>query len=358
MGEFNVLLVTSQDQEKTIAHLEKRMSYHFRELGQSLKLDIESSCEASFNRIHNSTKEEYDLFIFNTKEHDCFARFATEYMKLKKDTSNIFKILISSHTSNGINNTIINNRDHSFHTDTNTLQIKPEVFSNREKFQKILRTFVTHQPKICISYGNDPKNTARDIIDEFMEYSKIAVPQMHIFEDRKELRTGMKIYDFFAELGSGDIIILIINDRYFESESAMRELCEIFNKLSGTNKVFPLIVPTEKDFYDVERYNEILNFWDEKLERIEKTTRVSRRIDPVIAEEIEKIHEFLSVIPKLRLYAKNFFTLPISEYQKTRYLEIFEKIYQTLDKEKYVHFYKNEEQIETSLNEYTAKCSR
>ncbi len=321
-------------------------------MGHSSSIVTESSCEESFFKISNITKNEYDLIVFNTKDTECFAKLATDFSTFRDQTKDIFKILIHSNLNKGIHNTTIHNRHFYYHTDKNILQIKPDSFNNRELLEKIIYTFVINQPKIYISYGNDETHTARDVIDEFTELAKIAAPQAIIYDDRKMLKTSYNLKRFIKEIGEGDILMLIVNDKYFESPHAMEELYHAFKSIAPKKQIFPLIIKGKQDFHHPDGYNAIVQHWQEKLNENEAI----KNKDIIQIENEEKIKNFIETIPKLKKYSTEFFTMPINVYKEQKYIEIFEEIRKKLSEQKeHISFYNNQDEIEEALDNFHYK---
>jgi internalin A len=100
------------------------------------------------------------------------------------------------------------------------------------------------QPTIYISYAwGDARETGtsrEDIVDRL--YRSLTINSYSVKRDKMDLGYKGLISEFMQEIGQGDLVVVVISDKYLKSPFCMYELLEISRNEGLHDRLFPLVL--------------------------------------------------------------------------------------------------------------------
>jgi len=123
---------------------------------------------------------------------------------------------------------------------------------------------------------------------------------VNVRRDRDEMRPGELISEFMDRLTEGDLILVVISDKYLRSEYCMYELFRIYRNCGDKpkrflRKVIPLIVPDAKVDTSEERLDRAI-YWEE----------MKTRLTPKVQDHLEAVGtQFFKKFDMIREFAQN-----------------------------------------------------
>lgn len=350
------ILLTSSTSSESIKAIEDRIHTAFKDSGKKASIDSFETCDEAFYRIKTQTND-YDFFVINTENPKCYGHSLIDYIGSFPQNKNKTKLLISGSIVNIHSKNYIGSKQFYYVPEEKLIQIHATEFNNTEILKKIIKTFFTETPTLYISYGNDPKFTSREIIEEFDKLARIAIPHFNILFDFKSLKIGSDVKQFMNNMKDGDIVLLIINEKYFNSPYCMEELVNMFEALHG--RIYPLFLDSGRSFYDSRVYSTILMEWIQDKKHLEtqqeQIISLGSRRDQSIDTDIHLRDKIIETLPRFREYVLHFFTAPIDLYRQEKYLDIFQKITNDLKYRDYIDFYGSEEEMKKALQNCSIK---
>jgi internalin A len=124
-------------------------------------------------------------------------------------------------------------------------------------------------PYVYISYAwSSNSDNLIDKLDDVLRNSGI-----HVKRDIREIRLGEWISDFILEVGSAELIVVVLTNNYLQSPNCMRELYHLYQTSGGKKSIFlERIVPLVDD--DLNRQNaKWANHWNEQYRQLELSIR-------------------------------------------------------------------------------------
>ncbi len=99
-----------------------------------------------------------------------------------------------------------------------------------------------------------------------------------LIRDKNEMRPGDWISDFMGHIGRGDLVLIVLSDKYLHSKYCMQEMLHVFNKNLRKRTQFmhnfvPLTVG-DVSIYDAEDRIKYIEYWKEKCEKLEAKLEV------------------------------------------------------------------------------------
>lgn len=152
-------------------------------------------------------------------------------------------------------------------------------------------------------WGDEEKGETREEIVNQL-YDSLEKDGYTLKRDKMDLGYRGFISDFMQEIGEGDLIVVVISDKYAKSPNCMFELYEIarnnkFDKDLFRKRVLPIMVEFI-DFSDPVTLDSYYVHWE--IEEQKWESLVKKRVDKISPEQFdryEKIKQIHSNIGKL-----------------------------------------------------------
>lgn len=234
------------------------------------------------------------------------------------------------------------------------LYFKKDLFLNEGNIQSLLQCLSHEENIVYISYGNDDWGEARRVIEYLNEIAPVAIPFANLKYDTKSLERGDSIADFMNEIQSGDVVLLVINDRYLYSEYSMQEFSGLLtNRDSLKGKVFPLVLDSAKAIiHDAKKVDALYTYWLNEKEAIEEAIRRNGGDrSGVLTIKVEIYSDILEAILSMHSFLNDFYYLPLETYRNERFSPLFWEIDQRLKlvNPNYISVYKTERDMRSAL---------
>lgn len=189
-----------------------------------------------------------------------------------------------------------------------------------EEYYQSERAEVPQGIFISYAWGGESEEIAEQVEKALSEAGISAI------RDKREIGYKDRIKQFMRRLGQGRAVILILSNRYFESENCMFELLEIAKHGRFLDRVFPIVLDDAKIYKPADRIT-YLKFWKDQLSEIENA--VSGLTPTEIQEFISDYELFLEIkeqIPKISSVLKDVNTLSQKIHIESSFSELIKLI--------------------------------
>ncbi len=163
-------------------------------------------------------------------------------------------------------------------------------------------------PEIFISYAwRDESLNVTEELDAFFQSKDILIKR-----DNRDIGYKGLVKEYMQQLGRGKYIVVVLSDAYFKSKSCMFELLQMKEHGEMDDRIFPIAAPGTS-FYEAENLLEYVNYWDEKIEKLEtliKQTKSSANLQG-IREDLDLYVEIRQNISSLLNFLRNINTHPL-----------------------------------------------
>ncbi len=114
---------------------------------------------------------------------------------------------------------------------------------------------------ISYAWGGESELVADEI------HALLTANTIRLIRDKSDLGFKGLIREFMEKIGQGNLVILIISDKYLKSKNCMFELLEVAKKGEFHNRIFPVVL-TDADIYDSLGLITYLKYWDQKIKEL------------------------------------------------------------------------------------------
>jgi len=125
-------------------------------------------------------------------------------------------------------------------------------------------------PEIYVSYARGP---GKKVVDDMC--GVMQAEGYWVIRDRTAMKYDDRISDFMKCLSRGDLIVVVLNAKYLQSNYCMTELHGIFQRASGDKGEFlDRIIPVsliDAKFASWRDRTEIAKHWEEEFQEMEKS---------------------------------------------------------------------------------------
>ncbi|OOG73037.1 toll/interleukin-1 receptor domain-containing protein [Algoriphagus sp. A40] len=124
------------------------------------------------------------------------------------------------------------------------------------------------QQEVFISYawGGESENVADEL------EAVLSAKNIRLIRDKTDLGFKGLIRPFMEQIGQGNLVVLVISDKYLKSKNCMFELLEVEKKGEFFSRIFPVILP-DADIYDSLGIINYLKHWDQKIKELNASVK-------------------------------------------------------------------------------------
>ena len=115
---------------------------------------------------------------------------------------------------------------------------------------------------IFISYNWEDGNYYAD------ELEKELKDKLEVFRDKSSLDVNDDIDDFMRKIADCDVVVLVLTKKYMHSINCMKEASYLVEQPEWKRKVLCLVI--DSDLYNDDFQNEIIQYWDDILDKEQK----------------------------------------------------------------------------------------
>ena len=124
------------------------------------------------------------------------------------------------------------------------------------------------KPEIFISYAWGEEGEEREEIVNQLQ-SIFEQHNLSIIRDKVDgVNYRGSIKDFMKRIGKGNMVLVVISDKYLKSKHCMFELLEIEKQGDFRSRIFPIVLPDAK-IYDAIDILDYTDYWDEKSAKLQ-----------------------------------------------------------------------------------------
>lgn len=202
-----ILLLAAGDDSEKIIEIMNSISEKLEIPSPNDLFLVKNTCEDAINSL-----DQHDFYIVRSDKNNkkCFSK---RFLDLTSNKSNI-SMEISD--NNGV----------FYHPKRRLLEVNYSFFLKEHKKIIDLIRFIVHKPIIYVSYGNDDDNqTYEKTINKISEAINDFFPNIQIISDRhnKGIQSGGIVSEFIDRIKKSNNLIIILNNKYFESLWCMDE---------------------------------------------------------------------------------------------------------------------------------------
>ncbi len=185
------------------------------------------------------------------------------------------------------------------------------------------------QQQVFISYawGGESEKVVDEIEAAFTSKG------IRLVRDKTDLGFKGLIREFMMQIGHGNLVVLIISDKYLKSKNCMFELLEVEKKGEFYNRIFPIVLP-DADIYDSLGIINYLKYWDQKTKELNTSVKELDNLADTrkVQEDINLYTDIRGAIDKLAGKLSNMNTLTV-EIMRAKYFQpLVEKLQEKSEK--------------------------
>ncbi len=178
-----------------------------------------------------------------------------------------------------------------------------------------------HQVFISYAWGGESEVVANEI------EATLSSQRIRLVRDKTDLGFKGLIREFMERIGQGNLVILIISDKYLKSKNCMFELLEVEKKGEFYNRVFPVVLP-DADIYDALGIIKYLKYWDQKIKELNAQVKELDNLADTrkVQEDINLYTDIRGAIDSLAAKLSNMNTLTLELMRTSNYKTLTEAL--------------------------------
>lgn len=183
------------------------------------------------------------------------------------------------------------------------------------------------QPEVYISHawGGESDVILKKIV------KALEKQQIEVVYDHKDLQYRGSINAFMQELGKARAVILIISNKYLQSEYCMFELLQIYDNQQFLHRIFPVVLDEVQISKSTDRLD-LIKFWEEQQHLLESKIRELKSLAHIqgITDDLNLYGDIRKHIAKFTHILKDINTLNISTHYEENFNSLVRQVQQAL----------------------------
>lgn len=179
------------------------------------------------------------------------------------------------------------------------------------------------QQQVFISYawGGESEIVANEIEAELTDKG------IRLVRDKTDLGFKGLIREFMEEIGQGNLVVLVISDKYLKSKNCMFELLEVEKKGEFHSRIFPVVLP-DADIYDSLGIINYLKYWDQKIKELNASVKELDNLADTrkVQEDINLYTDIRGTIDDLAGKLSNMNTLTLEIMRAKKYQPLLDAL--------------------------------
>lgn len=152
-----------------------------------------------------------------------------------------------------------------------TLSSNSDSSNSEEQNSVSSNTFATSanlNSGIYISYawGGESEKIV-DLLD-----GELKKRELKLVRDKRDLGYKGSIVEFMKDIGKGNKIIVVISEKYLQSENCMFELTQIYENKDFARRIFPIVLEDSNIYSPVSRIKYI-KYWNDKIAELDEAIK-------------------------------------------------------------------------------------
>ncbi len=178
-----------------------------------------------------------------------------------------------------------------------------------------------HQVFISYAWGGESEVVANEI------EAALSSQGIRLIRDKADLGFKGLIREFMEKIGKGNLVVLIISDKYLKSKNCMFELLEVEKRGEFYSRVFPVVLP-DADIYDALGIIKYLKYWDQKIKELNARVKELDNLADTrkVQEDINLYTDIRGAIDSLAAKLSNMNTLRLDIMRASNYKPLTEAL--------------------------------
>ena len=178
-----------------------------------------------------------------------------------------------------------------------------------------------HQVFVSYAWGGESEIVANEI------EAALSFQGIRLVRDKTDLGFKGLIGEFMEKIGQGNLVVLIISDKYLKSKNCMFELLEVEKKGEFYNRVFPVVLP-DADIYDALGIIKYLKYWDQKIKELNTSVKELDNLADTrkVQEDINLYTDIRGAIDSLASKLSNMNTLTLDIMRTCNYKPLIDAL--------------------------------
>lgn len=179
------------------------------------------------------------------------------------------------------------------------------------------------QQHVFISYawGGESETVANEV-EAILQQQGIS-----LVRDKTDLGFKGLIREFMHQIGQGNLVVLIISDKYLKSKNCMFELMEVERKGEFFDRIFPIVLP-DGNIYDSLGILNYLKYWDQKIKELNASAKELDNLADTrkVQEDINLYTDIRGAIDELAGKLSNMNTLTLEIMRSKSYQPLIDAL--------------------------------
>lgn len=144
-------------------------------------------------------------------------------------------------------------------------------------------------PEVFVSYAWNAESCA--IVDRLQQ--ALGQRGIRLIRDREEVRYKDSIRDFMRRIGQGKYVVVLISEKYLNSENCMFEMVEVAKAQGLRERIFPIVL-SDANIYKATGRVRYVRHWENEIAELDEALKTVR------GDNLTKLQEDLNVYAEIR----------------------------------------------------------
>ena len=152
-----------------------------------------------------------------------------------------------------------------------------------------------------------------------------------LIRDKRELGYKGRIQAFMERIGRGKCVVVVISQKYLQSENCMFELLQIAKNKQFYERIFPIVLDDAKIYKSINRIKYV-KYWEAQIKELTKEMREVEQANlQGFREDIDLYNEIRQYLPQLTNNLKDMNTLTATIHSESGFEQVFEAVERKLE---------------------------
>ncbi len=177
---------------------------------------------------------------------------------------------------------------------------------------------------ISYAWNEESKKVAAELNRAF-QYEGIRIVQ-----DQRDLGFKGDIRGFMEGIGRGRCVVVILSDKYLQSENCLFELLEIAKHGDFADRVFPVVLDSARIYKPLDRIRYV-QYWEKQIADLDEALKsVSAANQQGFRDDIDLYTQIRAELPRLADILKNMNALTPEAHQESGYAHVVQAVLRRL----------------------------
>ena len=177
---------------------------------------------------------------------------------------------------------------------------------------------------ISYAWNEESRNVAAELDQAFQDEGVLIV------QDQRDLGFRGDIRRFMEDIGRGRCVVVVLSDKYLESENCLFELLEIAKHGDFADRVFPVVLESARIYKPLDRLRYV-RYWEQQIAEFDEELKsVSAANLQGFRDEIDLYMQIRAELPRLADILKNMNVLTAAAHQESGYAHVVQAVLRRL----------------------------